>query len=511
LFCFQKRTGQARHVSCHPFIPAVNLPTMKVDRNTSLSVDKLLPKKGEDVELLIDSLAYGGKGVARQDGFVVFVERTLPGQKVMARITRRRKGYAEARVLEVLQQSPASTEPRCPHFGTCGGCATQNYPYEKQLEQKQAQVADLFERMGGFRGVAIEKIVGCEEIYHYRNKMEFTFSPHVWAIDPDKIGDTPDWALGLHVPGRFDKVLDIQECWIQNPVADEIYRWLRERIDPEVTEPYSIRSHRGFLRHLVIRVAGIGIDQLEIMVNMVTSREKPELLKPMAEELMATFPQVTSVVNNINTRKAAIAFGEREIVLGGKSTITEQVGDLAFEISANSFFQTNTRQAEVLYRQIAKACALTGNEVVYDLFTGTGTIALSLASKAQDVFGFEVVEPAVDDAARNALLNEIYNARFFQADLSARFFTEHAQRLAGQVPAPDVIVSDPPRAGMHPKLIQEILDLKPRRVVYVSCNPATQVRDIRLLAEGGYRLLNVQPIDMFPHTPHIENICVLEL
>jgi 23S rRNA (uracil1939-C5)-methyltransferase len=478
--------------------------------NALPSVDLHLPKKGEDVELIIDSLAYGGKGVARQDGFVVFVERALPGQKVRVRITRRRKGYAEARVLEVLQPAPDSIKPHCPHFGVCGGCATQNYPYEKQLEQKQAQVADLFGRMGGFQDAAINPIIGCEEVYHYRNKMEFTFSPHAWVVDPEDISDAPAWALGLHVPGRFDKVLDVKECWIQHPVADEIFRWLRERIDPKKMHPYDVRSHEGFLRHLVIRVAGITTEQLEVMVNIVTSRDESQILKPLADELISAFPQVASVVNNINTRKAATAYGEWEIILGGKSTITENIRGLSFDISANSFFQTNTRQAEMLYQHIEQAVGLTGKEVVYDLYTGTGTIALSLAAKAQDVFGFEVVDSAVGDAARNALNNEIFNARFFQADLSSRFFTTHGKRLSGQVPAPDVIVSDPPRAGMHPKLIQEIIALQPKRIVYVSCNPATQVRDVRLLTEGGYHLLSVQPIDMFPHTPHVENICVLE-
>jgi 23S rRNA (uracil1939-C5)-methyltransferase len=480
------------------------------ETNNTFPADLSLPKKGEDMELIIESLAYGGKGVARQDGFVVFVERALPGQRVKVRITRRRKGYAEARVLEVLQAAPDNVEPRCPHFGVCGGCATQNYPYEKQLEQKQAQVTDLFGRMGGFHDVASNSIIGCEETYHYRNKMEFTFSPHAWVVDPDHISDAPDWALGLHVPGRFDKVLDIQECWIQHPVADEIFRWLRERIDPQKMQPYNIRSHTGFLRHLVIRVAGITTEQLEVMVNLVTSREDSQLLKPLADELIATFPQVASVVNNINTSKASTAYGEREIILGGKSTITEHIRGLSFDISANSFFQTNTRQAEVLYQHIEQACDLMGQEVIYDLYTGTGTIALSLAAKAQDVFGFEVVDSAVGDAARNALNNEIFNARFFQADLSSRYFTTHGKRLAGQVPAPDVIISDPPRAGMHPKLIQEILALRPKRIVYVSCNPATQVRDVRLLTEDGYSLLSIQPVDMFPHTPHVENICVLE-
>ena len=483
---------------------------MTEDRNISPSPDERLPRKGEDVELSIDSLAYGGKGVARRDGFVVFVERALPGQKVLARITRRRKGYAEARILDVIQPAPDSAEPRCPHFGVCGGCAAQNYPYDKQLEQKQAQVADLFGRMGHFPEATIEAIIGCEETYHYRNKMEYTFSPHVWAVDPEDLDKVPDWALGLHVPGRFDKVLDIQECWLQHPVADEVYRWVKERIDPEQMLPYSIRSHKGFLRHLVIRVAGVMTGQPEVMVNIVTSREEPQTLKPLADALAAAFPSVTSVVNNINTRKGATAYGEWEIILAGKAAITEHLRGLSFDISANSFFQTNTRQAEVLYRQIEQACDLSGNEIVYDLFSGTGTIALSLASKARDVFGFEVVESAVGDAARNAMSNEIFNARFFRADLSARFFTAHGKRLSGQVPGPDILVTDPPRAGLHPKLIQEILALKPKRIVYVSCNPATQVRDVRLLAEGGYQLLLVQPIDMFPHTPHIESICILE-
>jgi 23S rRNA (uracil-5-)-methyltransferase RumA len=216
-------------------------------------------------------------------------------------------------------------------------------------------------------------------------------------------------------------------------------------------------------------------------------------------------------VNNINTRKAAVAYGEWEILLHGKPIITEDLRGLAFDISANSFFQTNPRQAEVLYELIEQACALSGQEVVYDLYCGTGTIALTLARRTQEVAGFEVVSTAVEDAARNAIINEIYNARFFHADLSTRYFTAQGKRLQRQIPPPDVIVTDPPRAGMHPKLVEEIIALGPRRVVYVSCNPATQVRDVRLLCDGGYRLNTIQPVDMFPHTPHIENLCVLEM
>ncbi|UCH63639.1 MAG: 23S rRNA (uracil(1939)-C(5))-methyltransferase RlmD [Fidelibacterota bacterium] len=474
-----------------------------------------LPRKGELLDLTIDSLAYGGKGVARQDGFVVFVQRGLPGQKVRARIIKRRSGFAEARVEELLEPSPDAVEPRCAHFGVCGGCATQDYSYQKQLEQKQAQVKDLFARLGGFADVQVQPIIGCHEIYHYRNKMEFTFSPNPWIVDLNNPGNVPSRTLGLHVPGRFDKVLDIHECWLQHPMGNNILQWIKAKVEEHDLEPYDIKAHKGFLRHLVIRTARSGstdniADSLEVMVNLVTSREEPQRLKSMADELVVAFPQVVSVVNNINTRKAAVAYGEREILLNGKPTISEELRGLAFDISANSFFQTNTRQAEVIYELIEQACALSGQEVVYDLYCGTGTIALTLARTAKEVAGFEVVSSAVEDAARNAIVNEIYNARFFHADLSTRYFTTQGKRLQQQVAPPDVVVSDPPRAGMHPKLVEEVITLEPGRMVYLSCNPATQVRDMRLMCDDGYRVVTIQPVDMFPHTPHIENLCVLE-
>lgn len=469
-----------------------------------------LPRKGDIIDLTIDSLAFGGRGVARRNGYVVFVQRALPGQKVRARIIKRRKEYAEARVEELLQSSPDATKPRCSHFGICGGCATQDYRYESQLEQKQAQVEHLFKRLGGFTDAKVQPIIGCQETYHYRNKMEFTFSPHPWIVDREQTDTNPTRALGLHIPGRFDKVLDIQECWLQHPEGNRILQLVKDKVKELGLEPYDIKTHSGFLRHLVIRSAGLVTGSLEMMVNLVTSREEPHLLKPLADDLVASFPQVVSVVNNINTRKAAIAYGEWEVLLHGKPTLTEHLRGLKFDISANSFFQTNPRQAEVLYGLLEQACALTGEEVVYDLYCGTGVIALTLAGQAGEVAGFEVVSPAVEDAARNALNNEIYNARFFHADLSSRYFTVQGQRLQRQVPSPDVIVIDPPRAGMHPKLVAESIALKPGRIVYVSCNPSTQVRDVRMLCDGGYRLRTVQPVDMFPHTPHIENLCILE-
>ncbi|MEE9464116.1 MAG: 23S rRNA (uracil(1939)-C(5))-methyltransferase RlmD, partial [Candidatus Neomarinimicrobiota bacterium] len=466
---------------------------------------------GEEIELTVESLAYGGQGVARLDGFVVLLEKgALPGSRVRARVFRRKKGFAQARVVEVLEESQETIEAPCQHFGVCGGCATQNLNYDEQLRQKQAQVADLFGRMGGYSDLEIRPIIGCGETYNYRNKMEFTFSNRAWVVDKDDIETAPDRALGLHVPGRYDKVLDIQECWLQHPIANGILKLAKARAWELGLKPWDVKEHTGFLRHLVIRVAQAHTDSPQVMVNLVTSREAPQSLKPLADDLVAAFPEVVSVVNNINTRPASVAFGEWEIVLHGKPTITEQLLGRNYDISANSFFQTNSRQAEVLYEQIIAACDLGGDEVVYDLFCGTGTIGITLAGQAREVAGFEMVESAVDDAARNALLNEVFNTRFFAADLGTRYFSIHSKRLQKQISPPDVVVIDPPRAGAHPRLIPEIVTLNPRKVVYVSCNPATQVRDVRLLADQGYRLSWAQPVDMFPHTPHIENICVLE-
>ncbi len=466
------------------------------------------PKKGDELELTVESLAFGGQGIARHHGLVVFLDKgkSLPGSTVRARITKKRKGFAEARVLEVLKASPDAVEAPCAHFGVCGGCTTQNLTYEAQLAQKQAQVADLFGRMGHFTDLEIQPIIGCKETFNYRNKMEFTWSNRAWLLgDEDPI---PDRALGLHVPGRYDKVLDIEQCHLQHLVAGEVYTWIKAHTSS--LEPYDIKAHSGFLRHLVIRTAEPEAGKIEIMVNFVTSREDPAALKPLAEGLAEKFPQVVSVVNNINTRRAAVAYGEWEVLLHGRPSLTMQLRGLTFEVSANAFFQTNSAQAELLLEQVEAACALTGEEVVYDLFCGTGAIALMLARQAKEVAGFESVTPAVDDATRNAMVNEIFNVRFFLADLGAKYFTHNLQRLLKQVPRPDIVVADPPRAGFHPKLVEEIADLGPRKVVYVSCNPATQVRDVVLLAEAGYRPTWVQPVDMFPHTPHIENICILE-
>ena len=469
-----------------------------------------LPKKGAELDLYVESLAYGGQGVARHDGFVIFLSKgAVPGSRVKAMITKRRKGFAEARVLSELQASPHADAPRCAHFGVCGGCATQNYLYEQQLQQKQTQVADVFRRIGRLDGLDIRPIIGCGETYNYRNKMEFTFSPHAWLVDPHQKEAAPEQVLGLHVPGRFDKVLDIDECHLQHPLGNRVLALVKQLAARYELEPWDVHTHKGFLRHLVVRVAGAASEP-QLMVNLVTSREDVKRLKPLVDELVGQVPEVSSLINNINTRKATVAYGEWEVKLHGSPFITAQLRGLRFDISANSFFQTNTAQAGVLYEQIEKAANLDGSEMLFDLYCGTGTIAIDLARQAREVAGFEMVDSAVDDAARNALANEVFNVRFFHADLGDRYFANHGKRLFKQVDKPDVIVSDPPRAGMHPKLVKEVMDLAAKKIVYVSCNPATQARDVALLVEGGYQVKYLQPVDMFPHTPHIENLCVLD-
>ncbi|MFC1480849.1 23S rRNA (uracil(1939)-C(5))-methyltransferase RlmD [Candidatus Neomarinimicrobiota bacterium] len=470
-----------------------------------------LPKKGDELELTIESLAYGGQGVARHDGFVIFIKRgAVPGSKVRAVLTRKRKGFGEGRILEVLEQAPTTLDPPCTHFGICGGCSTQNMDYTAQLEQKQAQVRDLYKRMGHLEDVDLRPIIGCDQIYNYRNKMEFTFSNRGWVESKDDLDNAPDRVVGLHIPGRFDKILPIETCHIQHPLGNRILQLVAGYFAESDLKPWDVKKHTGYLRHLVIRVAKAVTEQPEIMVNFVTAYEAPDKLKPLADQLAVEIPEIVSVVNNINTRLGATAYGEYEIVMHGKPMIQEALGGLIFDISSNSFFQTNTAQAELLYGEIKKACNLSGDEVVFDLYSGTGSIGLTLAAGANQVYGFESVSSAIEDAARNALLNEVYNARFFQANLEAKYFTGQGKKFWKQVETPDIIVIDPPRAGMHPKLVTEVAEMAAKRIVYVSCNPATQVRDVGLLAEAGYRIVYLQPVDMFPHTPHIENICLLE-
>ena len=461
--------------------------------------DRITIKRGTELELDIESLAYGGMGLARQDNFVIFVKYAIPGQKVFARIYKKRKGFAEAQVLKLIEESPNAVEVCCKHYWICS--KIQSLSYDEQIKEKSAQVEDAFSRLGGFTDFKLGSVIKAEKIYNYRNKMEFTFSPNRWVLDSEPKDVDRSFALGLHIPGRFDKILDIHNCHIQPEIGNRILSVARDLCleHPEL-RPYDPRSHIGFLRFLMLRY---GVNTGDLMVNIVTSYHDIDKLSPLTDTLLETFPEITSLVNNVNTRKADVAFGEYETLLYGDPFIQEKIGDLTFEISANSFFQTNTLQGEILYKEVEKAISLKGDEVIYDLYCGTGTIGLYLSQNAKEVYGFEVIRSALDDAEKNADRNDISNVHFLKANLDTFF---KSGQLPNRIPKPDVIIVDPPRAGMHQDMVNYLPKLKAKKIVYVSCNPTTQARDARILCENGYKIKDATMVDMFPHTPHIEMV-----
>ena len=458
-------------------------------------------KKGQELDLSIESLAYGGNGIAKVDNFVIFVKGAIPGQTVKARIYKKRKGYAEARTLQILSESPKAVEAPCDHFGVCGGCKIQNLSYDEQLKEKAHQVEDAFRRLGGFKDFKLDNMVGADPVFNYRNKMEFTFSPHRWVLESEPKDVDKSFALGLHIPGRYDKILNIHECHIQPEIGNRILSLARDVcLKHEELKPYDPKTHIGFLRCLMLRY-GVNTDQ--IMVNIVTAYDDLNKLSPLTDTLLDQVPEITSMVNNVNTRKADVAFGEYETLVYGHPFIEEQLGDLTFEVSSNSFFQTNTIQGERLYVETAKAAGLTGEDIVFDLYCGTGTIGLYFSRQAKEVYGFEVIRSAIEDAEQNAERNKIANAQFYKANLDTYFKTGQLPR---RIPKPDVVIIDPPRAGMHPDMTNYLHKFKAKKIVYVSCNPTTQARDAKVLGENGYGIKSAVMVDMFPHTPHIESI-----
>ncbi|MBC8375322.1 MAG: 23S rRNA (uracil(1939)-C(5))-methyltransferase RlmD [FCB group bacterium] len=453
-------------------------------------------KKGDSIELEIESLAFGGKGVAKVDGLAIFVERTIPGQKVLARIVKKKKSFAEAYPLEILKKAPNEIEAKCPAFGTCGGCRLQNLKYDDQLLEKTRQVRDLVQRVGGFADFEVPTALPSPTAFHYRNKMEFTFTPSPWRNHPDD-EDEP-LGLGQHIPGRFDKIVHIETCYLQKPIMNEIMNFVFAFAKEHGWEGYNNRTHEGWARNLVLRY---GEHTDEIMVNLVTKTYEKEHMKVFTKAIMSQFPQITTLINSITARLSDVAVGETEVFLHGPGHISDRLGESDFEISANSFFQTNTLQAEVLYGEALKGTDLKGGEVVYDLYCGTGTIALFLAKQAKKVYGFELIASSVKNARRNAKAQGFENVEFILGDLKD-VLSQNVDRIE---PA-DVIVVDPPRAGLHQNVVDDILKVGPQKLVYVSCNPSTLARDLKLFCETDYELVSVQPVDMFPHTTHIETV-----
>ena len=451
-----------------------------------------------------------GKAIARVDGMVVFVPFVVPGDIADIQILKKRKSYAEGRAVAVKRFSSRRVEPQCPHFGLCGGCKWQTMNYADQLSFKEKQVRDNLERIGHIDTHNMQPICGSDSIFYYRNKLEYTFSTKEWKENPsDSLSEETAWgALGFHIPSFFDKVLHIEHCALQPDPSNAIRLALRRYAMENHLPCYDIRNHTGYLRNLIIRNTSTG----QWMVVVVVAEQRDEWLFPMLDFLSQQFPQITSLQYIINT-KFNDSYTDLQVVpYRGSDHIEEQMAGyngrppLRFKINPKSFYQTNSAQAQRLYSFVADFAELKGNEVVYDLYTGTGTIALFLASMCRKVVGIEYVEEAIADAKENALVNGFDNTVFYAGDM-AKVLTADFVAANGR---PDVVITDPPRAGMHESVVAQLLSAEPSKIVYVSCNPATQARDLQMLSSK-YDVGRIQPVDMFPHTQHVENVVELLL
>lgn len=453
--------------------------------------------------LLITDIAAEGKAIAKLDGMIVFVSECVPGDIVDVQVIRKRKRFMEGYPVKFHSYSENRAEPFCNHFGLCGGCKWQHLPYADQLKSKQQWVADSLERIGKVQGSLISDIMGSEKLTEYRNKLEFTFSNNRWLTNQEIQSGHQNIerrALGFHIPGKFDKVLDIEQCYLQPEPSNKIRNFVRKYAMENSLEFFDIVRKEGLLRNLTIRNNLAG----EVMAIFSFFRDDHEDIEKLMNAVAGEFPQITSLMYVINP-KANDTLNDLEVLpYKGNDHLIESMGNLKFRISPKSFFQTNTTQAYRLYSMAREFASLSGNETVYDLYTGTGTIALFMAASCKKVVGMEYVPEAIEDANRNAEINDIRNATFFTGDIRA-LLTESFFAGNGH---PDVMITDPPRTGMHEDVVKAILQAAPSRIVYVSCNPATQARDIQLMS-GQYEVTRCQPVDMFPFTHHVENVALL--
>lgn len=455
-------------------------------------------------EIEISGVAAEGKSIARFNDMVIFIPFGAPGDIADIKIDRKKHSYAEGHIERLITPSPIRTQPRCEHFTVCGGCRWQHLPYEYQLKCKQQQVTDALTRIAKVELPEISPIIGSKETWHYRNKMEYTFSNKKWlTFDQLRSGEEfPDRdAAGFHIPGAFDKVLDINRCHLQDDFGNRLRNFIKDYGKTEGMSFYDLKSNSGFLRTLMIRIASTG----EIMVLMAVGEDNQVTIQKLMSAINDRFPEITSLSYVINT-KLNDTFADLDIVtFSGRPYIEERMDDLRFRIGPKSFYQTNSEQAHRLYEVARDFAELKGEELVYDLYTGTGTIANFVAKCCRKVIGIEYVEDAIKDARINSEVNGIENTLFFAGDmkdvLTDDFIDEHGR--------PEVMIVDPPRAGMHGDVVNVILNAEPERIVYVSCNPATQARDLALLDEK-YKVVRVQPVDMFPHTHHVENVVKLQ-
>ncbi|HKZ65297.1 MAG TPA: 23S rRNA (uracil(1939)-C(5))-methyltransferase RlmD [Chitinophagaceae bacterium] len=474
-------------------------------------------------KVMVEDYAAEGKSLAKVDGKVIFIEGVVPGDVVDVQLGRNKKDWAEGRPLRFHSYSVDRVKPFCSHFGICGGCQWQMLPYEKQLLYKQKQVKDNLQRIGKVALPEMMPILGAAETRYYRNKMEYTFGTKEFlpAADFKKLreeesstsgesalqvspmrGDLEGAVAGFHAKGMFDKLVDIQTCYLQDEPTNAIRLAVKKFAKENSYTFYDVRNHVGFLRTMQIRLCTTG----ELMVNIMFGEEDKSKREALLDHVMEQFPSITTLLYTINTKWNDSLFDLEPVAYHGKGYVIEKLEDFQFKIGPKSFFQTNTKQGEQLYRVARDFAELSGDEIVYDLYCGTGSIGIFVSKKAQKIIGVEMIAAAIEDAKENAALNNLNDTAFFAGDVievcNDAFFAEHGR--------PDVIITDPPRTGMHEKLVRKILDMAAPTVVYVSCNPATQARDLNLLDEK-YAVTKIQPVDMFPHTLHIENVVQLKL
>jgi len=456
----------------------------------------------ENIE--IEKVASEGKCIARINGFAVFVDGAAPGDIVNIKIVKKKKNYLEGRIIQFHSYSSLRVAPFCEHYGLCGGCKWQHLDYKNQVDAKRQQIIDNFERIGKFEFPEVNPIIQSEHTEFYRNKLEYTFSSKRWLSQEEiasaEIIDRN--GVGFHIPRQFDKIVDINKCFLQKEPTNEIRNAIREFALINNLSFYNISEFKGLLRNLVIRSSST--DQLMVIMQFGENDEKG--IKLLMDFLKSDFPGIDSLYYVVNLKKNETFHDQHLILYDGKPFIEENISGLTFKIGPKSFFQTNTEQTEKLYSKALTMASLKGDELIYDLYTGTGTIASYVAKKSRKVIGIETIKEAIEDAKENATLNDISNTEFFVGDIedimNEEFFIQHGQ--------PDLIITDPPRAGMHSSVVETIIKAKPKRIVYISCNPATQARDLERLTDV-YKIEEVQPFDMFPHTHHLENIVSLKL
>lgn len=465
-----------------------------------------MARRGNKVDLIIENveivdIAAEGNAIGKVDGMVVFVPYCIPGDIVDVKVVKKKKNYCEGRVVSVIKESDKREVPMCEHYGMCGGCKWQLLSYEDQLKYKQQQVVDNFQRLGNFEMPEVMPILPSDNQYFYRNKLEYSFSNKKWFERKEDLETATILdGLGFHLPGMFDKILDINKCWLQPDPSNDIRLETKRFAIENGWTFWNARGLNGFMRNMIIRTSSTG----DVMVIVVFSENDTDRIEQMMCFLQERFSSITSLMYVINEKVNDSIADLTPILYSGRANMIEEMEGLKFEVGALSFYQTNSLQAYKLYSVTREFAALSGNEVVYDLYTGAGTIANFIAKVAKKVVGIEYVEGAIVDARRNSEINNINNTSFYAGDmvkvLTPEFISENGR--------PDVVITDPPRAGMHEKVIEQIMTVKPDKIVYVSCNPATQARDITLMSEL-YTVTKIQPVDMFPHTHHVENVVLL--